>query len=106
MVVILTPASVPIGAWHERIAWPFRCTVQAPHWAMPQPYLVPVISSSSRSTQSSGVSGAASTATTLPLTLSVVAMTRASIESDLNDVKVFAVGLEAAAAWGLNDDCT
>ena len=23
MVVILTPASVPIGAWHERIAWPF-----------------------------------------------------------------------------------
>ena len=31
-----------IGAWHERIGWPFRCTVQAPHWAMPQPYFVPV----------------------------------------------------------------
>ena len=50
-----------IGVWHERAATPLRWTVQAPHWAMPQPYFVPVSSSSSRSTQSSGVSGDACT---------------------------------------------
>ena len=33
------------------------CTVQAPHWATPQPYLVPVSPCASRITHSSGVSG-------------------------------------------------
>ena len=46
-----------------RSASPARpsCTVQAPHCAMPQPYLVPVMPSVSRSTHSSGVSGSTST---------------------------------------------
>jgi hypothetical protein len=35
--------------------------VQAPHWAMPQPYFVPVIPRWSRSTHSSGVDGSANT---------------------------------------------
>ena len=43
------------GTWQERVATPSICTVQAPHWATPQPYLVPVMPSVSRNTQSSGV---------------------------------------------------
>src|SRR2546430_2388217 len=38
---------------------PSTCTLQAPHWAMPQPYLVPVSPSVSRNTHSSRVSGPA-----------------------------------------------
>ena len=30
------------GSEHERTAVPFISTVQAPHWPIPQPYLVPV----------------------------------------------------------------
>jgi hypothetical protein len=42
------------------MATPSMCTVQAPHWAMPQPNLVPVKPSVSRSTHSNGVSGSTS----------------------------------------------
>jgi nicotinamidase-related amidase len=42
MVVICLAPTVPTGTWQERVATPSMCTVQAPHWAMPQPYLVPV----------------------------------------------------------------
>ena len=59
----------------ERIGAPSICTVQAPHSAMPQPNLVPVMPSTSRSTQSSGVSPSTSTLCVLPLTLMVKAMT-------------------------------
>jgi len=45
--------------------------VQAPHWAMPQPSLVPVRPSRSRSTQRSGMSGRASTARAFPFTVSI-----------------------------------
>src|SRR2546429_4066594 len=41
--------------FRSRVATPSRWTVQAPHWAMPQPNLVPVSPSVSRSTQRSGV---------------------------------------------------
>ena len=58
------------GTWQERVATPSMCTVQEPHWAMPQPYLVPVMPSVSRSTQSSGVRGSALAWSDLPLTLS------------------------------------
>ena len=62
MVVIFCPGfSEPSGTWQERIASPSIWTVQAPHWAMPQPYLVPVRPSVSRSTHNSGVSGSTST---------------------------------------------
>ncbi len=56
-----------IGMLQERVATPSMCTVQAPHWAMPQPYLVPVRPICSRITQSSGVSGSTSTSRTVPL---------------------------------------
>src|SRR5439155_22157234 len=72
MVVIFLPATVDTGVTHERVAAPSTCTVQAPHWAMPQPNLVPVISRLSRRTQSSGVSAATSTRWGLPLIVSVI----------------------------------
>jgi hypothetical protein len=55
------------GRTQERTAWPSTCTVQAPHWAMPQPYLVPVRPSCSRITHRSGVSSSTSTSRALPL---------------------------------------
>jgi hypothetical protein len=55
MVVTSRPSRPPMGSWQERTGSPFRCTVQAPHWAMPQPNLVPVMPSVSRSTQRRGV---------------------------------------------------
>src|SRR5207249_463319 len=54
---------------HERTGWPSRCTVQAPHCAMPQPNLVPVSPRTSRSTQSSGMSSGAATSWSFPFTL-------------------------------------
>ena len=41
---------------HERVACPSTWTVQAPHRAMPQPNLVPLMPISSRRTHSRGVS--------------------------------------------------
>src|SRR5947207_8402459 len=69
MVVIWRPSTALNGTEHERIAVPATWTVQAPHWAMPQPYLVPVSPIVSRSTQRSGVSGSTSTWWVLPLTV-------------------------------------
>ncbi len=46
MVVIALPASVPGAATHERTARPSTSTVHAPHCPSPQPYLLPVRSSS------------------------------------------------------------
>ena len=42
MVVICLPAASLTGKEQDRTATPSMWTVQAPHWAMPQPYLVPV----------------------------------------------------------------
>jgi hypothetical protein len=39
----------------ERTGLPSICTVQAPHWALPQPNFVPVMPRMSRRTQSSGM---------------------------------------------------
>jgi hypothetical protein len=49
-------------------------TVQAPHSAIPQPNLVPVMPSRSRNTQSRGVSPSTSTLWGIPLTLMVKGM--------------------------------
>ncbi len=54
-------ATLPTGTEHERRSSPLMCTEQAPHCAMPQPYLVPVRPTCSRSTHSSGVSGSTAT---------------------------------------------
>src|SRR5690348_13006345 len=67
MVVICLPAASLTVMPQERTATPSTCTVQAPHCAMPQPYLVPVRPTFSRITQSSGVSGSTSTLNDFPL---------------------------------------
>jgi hypothetical protein len=57
--------------------------VQAPHRPEPQPNFVPVSFNCSRTTQSKGVSGSASTLDVLPLIVNVVAAIRfLSLESD------------------------
>src|SRR6266545_6668846 len=72
MVVTSLLAASETRLTHDRTASPFRWTVQAPHRAMPHPYLVPVRPNVSRSTQSSGVAGSTSTLNCLPLTLRVI----------------------------------
>jgi hypothetical protein len=69
MVVTRCPSARATGVTQDRTASPFRCTVQQPHIAMPQPYFVPVSPRWSRSTQSSGVLGSTSTLRTLPFTV-------------------------------------
>src|SRR5689334_20843627 len=71
MVVMLLPSTAETGITQERTACPSTCTVHAPHAAMPQAYLVPVMPSSSRSTHNNGISGSTSTSTCFPFTLSV-----------------------------------
>jgi hypothetical protein len=51
------------------MAAPSMCTVQAPHWAMPQPNLVPVSARSSRSTHNKGLSPGTAVLSALPFTL-------------------------------------
>src|SRR5947199_5533459 len=58
----------------ERMAAPSICTVQAPHSAAPQPNFVPVMPSTSRKTQSSGVSPSTSMPCGVPLMLMVKGM--------------------------------
>src|SRR5579885_2330729 len=70
MVVTDLPAKVFIVVMQARAAFPSTWTVHAPHWAMPQPYLVPVRSMTSRRYQRSGISGSPSNWRVLPLTLS------------------------------------
>jgi hypothetical protein len=69
MVVIWRSAAALSGSEHDRAGTPSTCTVQAPHWAIPQPYLVPIRPITSRSTQSSGVSASTSTSCGRPLTV-------------------------------------
>jgi co-chaperonin GroES (HSP10) len=57
-----------IGVTQERVGAPSTCTVQAPHNVIPQPNFVPVNPSTSRSTQSNGVSPWTSTERSIPLT--------------------------------------
>src|SRR3989338_3350729 len=72
MVVTLWPSRSPTETLHDRTGCPPTCTVQAQHWAMPQPYLAPLRPSSSRRTHSSGVSASDATVTALPLMVSLV----------------------------------
>src|SRR5437879_11901381 len=72
MVVIFFPAAAATGVTHERIGCPSRCTVQAPHRAIPQPNFVPVRPTTSRSAHRIGMSGGTSTAWSLPLLLRVI----------------------------------
>src|SRR4051812_13414404 len=57
------------GTEQDLCTSPLMCTEQAPHCAMPHPYLVPVRPTCSRITHSSGVFGSTSTCCVLPLML-------------------------------------
>src|SRR5688572_26785682 len=72
MVVTRLPATLFIVVVQARVACPSTCTVQAPQSAIPQPNLVPVSPSTSRSTHSSGISGATSTCRDVPFTINVI----------------------------------
>ena len=72
MVVIFLPTTADTGITQERTASPSTCTVQAPHCAMPQPYLVPSMPASSRNAQRSGMSGSTLRSRVLPLTCSLI----------------------------------
>ena len=61
MVVTVAVPTVDTGVRQDRVGTPFTCTVQAPHWAMPQPNLVPVRLSVSRNTHNNGVSDSTTT---------------------------------------------
>src|SRR5438445_4651996 len=67
MVVIFLPVAAATGVTHERIGCPSSCTVQAPQSAIPQPNLVPVRPTTSRSTHRIGMSAGTSTVTSRPL---------------------------------------
>jgi hypothetical protein len=66
------PAAALTGIEQERMGAPSTWTVQAPHCAMPQPYLVPVNPTFSRITHRSGVSGSTSTLCDWPLIVSEI----------------------------------
>src|SRR5882762_4159702 len=72
IVVIARSPTDPTGNWQERTGAPARCTVHAPHCAIPHPNLVPVRPSTSRRTHSSGMSAGTSTVCASPLTCKVV----------------------------------
>src|ERR1700730_3355302 len=67
MVVICLPATAATGIEQERVGTPSIWTVQAPHCAMPQPYLVPVMPMVSRNTHSKGVESSTSALWDWPL---------------------------------------
>src|SRR6266849_5190666 len=83
MVVTFFPATLEIGVMQERAASPLMWTVHAPHSAMPQPNFVPVMSSVSRSTQSSGMSGLTSTDLGLPFKVKLMAMETSLLQMDI-----------------------
>src|SRR5579859_1448004 len=62
---------LPTGIEQDRRTSPFTWTEQAPHCAMPQPYLVPVSPTCSRITHRRGVSASTCTSRALPLILSL-----------------------------------
>src|SRR5690606_18248489 len=71
MVRMAAPSAISAtGSEQERTGSPSISTVQAPQTAMPQLYFVPVRFSTSRRTQSSGISPSTSTVTGLPLMFS------------------------------------
>src|SRR5262245_919914 len=74
IVVIALSPMLSTVVMQVRVAAPSTCMVQAPHSAWPQPNLVPVMPSTSRSTHSSGVSPSTSTSWGVPLIFNMKAM--------------------------------
>src|SRR6202035_2388131 len=82
IVVISELPMLSIAVMQERVATPSTCTVHAPPSAMSQPNFVPVMPSTSRNTQSNGVSPSTSTLCAVPLTLIEKAMTFSPLIND------------------------
>src|SRR4051812_3447745 len=80
IVVTCELPMLSIGVTQDRVATPSMCTVQAPHSAAPQPNLVPVMPSTSRRTQSNGVSPSTSALCAVPLTLMLKGMLRSPFD--------------------------
>src|ERR1700720_2486375 len=101
MVVMFLPATLEIGVIHERIGWPLRWTVHAPHSAIPQPNLVPVRPSVSRKTQSSGICGTTSTIWPFPFRENLMAAIAASCDLPVMPVYNRSAGTasEQAVIW-------
>src|SRR5712691_12954021 len=74
MVATALPCTADTGMRQENMRSPSMCTMQAPHWPAPQPNLVPVSFSSSRSTHRRRVPSGAATLTCLLLTVNSIAM--------------------------------
>ena len=74
MVATAAAPTAETGVKQERTALPSRWTVHAPQSPAPQPNLLPFKSSSSRSTQRSGVSPSTSTVCFAPFTSIVYAI--------------------------------
>src|SRR5579862_1814796 len=66
MVVIGWPATADAGTEQERMGLPLSRTVQAPHWAIPQPNFVPVSPTRSRIAQRRGMFSSASIGVAFP----------------------------------------
>jgi hypothetical protein len=54
-VVTVFPAARPAGVWHDFVLRPSTRTVHAAQYPIPQPYFVPCMPSTSRSTHNSGL---------------------------------------------------
>src|SRR5664279_1833542 len=103
MVVISTPTASETLVTQDRVAWPLRWTVHDPHCETPQPNLVPLRSRTSRSTQSSGMSGGTSTVTDFPFTLSVSGMAEALRLGGVRGALAGWGGSLARAGWQPDD---
>src|SRR4029453_15217217 len=79
IVVIAAVPTLSMVVMQERVAVSSIRTVHAPHSALPQPNLVPVMPSTSRSTQSRGVSPSTSTGGSTALPLFVSAMVTSTL---------------------------
>src|ERR1700730_3603137 len=78
MVMMGWFAAADTGVWQLRTALPFRCTVHAPHWPIPQPNFVPFSFRTSRITHKRGISAGTSTVLDRPFTVRWKAMTAVS----------------------------
>jgi hypothetical protein len=76
------PTTLEVGTTQERIACPSTLTVQAPQAATPQPNLVPVMFSTSRSNHSRGMAGSATASTALPLMINVIEVSTAGLQNN------------------------
>src|SRR3954468_6700061 len=72
IVVIFLPATADTGAIHDRVGAPSIWTVHAPHSPSPQPNLLPVRLSTSRSVHNKGISLGTSRLWSFPFTFSAI----------------------------------